>query len=49
VNNAGINAVCMFEDATDITVFRAVMVIDRYTVLSTYVNLINRSSRKNFL
>lgn len=55
MNNAGINAVCMFEDETDITVFRSVMVIDSYTaselkmharVLSTYVNLIDRSSRR---
>lgn len=27
VNNAGINSVCMFEDTTDITLFRTLMVI----------------------
>jgi short-subunit dehydrogenase len=27
VNNAGINSVCMFEDTTDITLFRTIMVI----------------------
>ncbi len=30
MNNAGIASMCKFEDATDITDFRTVMVIDNY-------------------